>query len=238
MFTILQSLISRLWQAITGTRRNSASTPTAATTQQKREQAGESAELAMQKDINDLLVQYPGATALHGSLLVFHRGRRNEFSIEVDHILITKKHVYVIETKYQSGDIYPSPHKSEWRVRTRYGEKFMRNAFKQAQNHQNVLSDQFQIDTGMIPLVAIVGKSVTLHDPDMNVFFQPELAEVIAYFEGFGRSQFRPKQLAKRFSYLASDAPDDWERHVHRARRAKSHAQSRMSPVKNLADVN
>lgn len=187
----------------------------------------------MQKDINLLLEQYPGAAALHGSLLVFHRGRSHEFSIEVDHILITKKHVYVIETKYQSGDIYPSPHKSEWRVRTKYGEKFMRNAFKQAQNHLSVLSDKFQIDHGIIPLVAIVGNNVTLHNPDMNVFVQSELSEVIQYFEGFGRPQFRPKQLAKRISYVASDAPDDRRRHVERAQRSKSHAQNRMSQAKH-----
>lgn len=235
MFNFIQSLFSRLWVLITGKRPPSAATPSAASIEEKRSQAGRSAELVMQNDIDHLLDQYPGAAALHGSLLVFHRGRRNEFSIEVDHIVITKKHVYVIETKYQSGDIYPAPHKSEWRVRTKYGDKFMRNAFKQAQNHQKVLSDKFQIDHGIVPLVAIVGNNVTLHNPEMNVFVQSELAEVISYFEASGRPQFRPRQLAKRISRLASEENTDWELHVRRAQRSKLHDQSRMSRAKDVA---
>ncbi len=126
-----------------------------------------------------------GGEARHGLLMVFNRGSQNEYSAEFDHLLITKRNIYVIETKYKSGAILAKENASLWTVTVGENISDMRNALFQAKNSIGALRKNITPlrSARIVPIVAIVGKNVEIIDGPSNVVEASDLSKVIMAFE-------------------------------------------------------
>jgi hypothetical protein len=166
---------------------------------------------------------------LHGVMLVFDEGTPNEFSVEIDHLIITRFHVFAIETKYKSGTIYANAGTNTWRVEARSGTGSMRNALNQAKNTARVLKERFSLQGEVIPVVAIVGQDVKIVDGPANVVAADSLVQVIDAFSGAGDAvQINsPRQLAQQMLLHARSDRAARTRHITRAAEAKRKAANR-----------
>lgn len=149
----------------------------------RRRAAGKRAEEEMRECIDlDIKDKFGGRT-LHGSLLVFRAGTPNEFSVELDHVLVTRKNLYLVETKFKSGTIQAKDDEPEWAVETSHGVTYMRNALTQVKNSASVIRRELNLSIPVIPLVAIVGNDVNVVDGPSNVLAGERLLWAVEAFE-------------------------------------------------------
>jgi hypothetical protein len=145
----------------------------------QRRLAGKWAE-AMVRSVVRKYAKQVQARDLHNVLLVINRGQHNEFSMEIDHLLVTRHNVFVIETKYQAGRVLVDEHDSVWQVEgPRSGS--MRNALLQAKNSCTQL--RRHLNTGVTPIPVVVvtsSRGTTVVSPVSNVITPAELPVVIA----------------------------------------------------------
>jgi hypothetical protein len=151
--------------------------------QQKR--AGLRAEKAVEDFIDRNIASGVSGLALHNQLLVFKSATPSEHSVELDHMLITKKNVFVIETKYKSGEVSVDTQSDEWSVVASHGKSTMRNALNQVKNSIKTLKSNIGVldSLSMVPVVVFVGSDLKIRNAPSNVVALDGLASFIAHFE-------------------------------------------------------
>lgn len=188
----------------------------------QKKMAGINAERYVQALIEANQQHFPGAQSLHGKLFVFNADMPNEFSVEADHILITERNIFVVETKCKSGTISARADSPRWKVSSKHGDGEMQNALKQAKNAARVLHRQANLPCEIVPLVAIKGNEVQILDGPSNVSAAENIVEIIRAFE---QSKPHPKlDPASIQSLLATFIKSDaaaMERHIERAQAAR-----------------
>jgi hypothetical protein len=145
--------------------------------------AGVKAERFVKNLIESHRHRYPEAQTMHGALFVFNPGTDNEYSLEIDHVLITPKNIFVIETKYKSGTVHVDPSADMWKVTSEHGHTHMRNALAQVKNAARIIEKQLKLSAPPIPVVVIKGNGLTLIDAPTNVVCSQDLVRVIDAFE-------------------------------------------------------
>lgn len=190
--------------------------------------AGLKAETYVQKLLEKFLKESPDCRVLNGSLLVFKEGSTDEFSAELDHVLVTQRHIYVIETKYKSGTISANADSPTWNVSSSDREGSMRNALIQAKKSIALLRRELDISEPVIPLVAIYGKNVKVVDGPSNVVVADNLLSAIQAFETLPQRDFllSPTAIEAKFLARTTADPSAKERHIARANVAKAHHES------------
>lgn len=188
--------------------------------------AGINAERQVRQRIEAFQRHCPEALALHGALLVFQEGTDQEFSVETDHVLITPRNLFVIETKYKSGTIHAAAEAKDWTVTSAQRDSRMRNALNQAKNTARVMSRQVPLPVAPVPIVAIHGNDVQLMDTPANVVTDENLVAVIEAFEASQTERrFDPVAVAERLNHYCSADPAVLQRHVARAEQARRRAE-------------
>lgn len=188
--------------------------------------AGMAAERYVQSLIEACQQHFPGSRSLHGKLFVFNAHTPAEFSVEADHILITERNIYVIETKCKSGTISAGADLAKWPVSSSYGTGDMQNALKQAKNAARVLQRQTGLPCEVIPLVAIKGNEVRIVDGPTNVVVAEHLAEVLHAFENSKpRSLLDPVAVTSLLLPHICEDKAAMERHIERAQAARIRAE-------------
>lgn len=184
--------------------------------------AGQRAEQVVKECIDKYQDQSVEARSLHNALLVFHPETTNEFSIEVDHLLITRRNIFVIETKYKSGTIMAKADALCWQVTSLSGSSNMRNALKQAKNAAQVLQQRLSIPCEIIPIVTIIGNDVRITDGPTNVVAADDLPKTLNAFEFVQEMRIsNPSHiLAQLQSYISTDSAT-WQRHIARTEAAR-----------------
>jgi hypothetical protein len=144
----------------------------------QRRIAGHRAEVQVRRLVRQLARQLQ-ARDLHNVLLVVNRGQPDEFSMEIDHLLITRHNVFVVETKYKAGRVLVDEAAPEWKVEgARSGS--MRNALLQAKNTCRQLRRHLNTSVAPIPVVVISSaQGTTVVSPVSNVVTPDGLADVI-----------------------------------------------------------
>lgn len=160
---------------------------------------------------------------LKNCLFVFSRGQESEFSVEADHMLITQKNIFLIETKRKSGEIYCDQNSNEWSIWTPNGETKMRNALRQVLNSKRALERQFKLPVAITPIVVFVGKDTRIVDGPSNVVTSNELIQLIKAFEQ--QKTICDVEIQEIFEIMGScisNDPSDFALHVKRAQDAQS----------------
>jgi hypothetical protein len=144
--------------------------------------AGRRAEKTVEKVIDEAVGSSSGYQALHGQLLVFHPGEENEFSVELDHLVVTPRRIYLVETKYKSGTIYVDAQAPQWPTASVRGAGSMRNALLQVKQSAKVLKRELDLPE-IVPMVAIVGNETKLAGAPGNVVLAEDLVKAMYAFE-------------------------------------------------------
>lgn len=185
----------------------------------QRKNAGIKAELAVKKLIDANRSKFGKTRALHGLVFFFNEETPDEHSVEIDHVLITTKHIYLVETKYKSGTIQVHLDAEVWDTVTRSGAKgTMRNALLQAKNSARILFRECNLPVQPIPLVAIYGNDVEIAGKVSNVFPARNLTNTIRAFEisDTYAARLDPDKVADLLSKFFSRDARAIERHVER----------------------
>lgn len=193
----------------------------------QKKAAGGEAEDHVRKLIEDSVVHFAGSKALHGVLLVFNQGSNREYSVEIDHLLVTRKRIYAIETKYKSGTIFALHDSPTWKVISNRGEHVMRNALKQAKNTARVLAKELTLPVDIVPIVTIYGADVTIENGPANVVPVADLIKTITAFENVCAEKdiINPPGITDRIQACTSSDPEVNARHIERAMRAQEQAE-------------
>lgn len=194
----------------------------------QKELAGANAEKFVKKLIEATKKDYSAGRSLHNALFVFHKDTAEEFSAEADHILITRRNIFIIETKYKSGVIFADPDTPRWRTSSPHGDGSMRNALLQVKNTAKILSREFSLAEKIIPIVVIQGKNVSIAQGPGNVVAAHDLMCAIHAFEEHGESNphLNPDDIAKKLlKHCASDSAS-LKKHISRIREKTEHMKS------------
>jgi hypothetical protein len=184
--------------------------------------AGQKAEQLVKELVEGYRTQDPEARSLHGALFVFHPGSADEFSVEIDHLLVTRRNVFVIETKYKSGTITATAEAADWKVETSAGSTSMRNALKQAKTTARVLQRQFSLSCEIVPVVAIAGNEVQVVGGPTNVVIAYDLPRTLHAFEFMQELRIaNPAHVLMQLQKYISTDPDAMQRHIARAQAAR-----------------
>lgn len=180
--------------------------------------AGHRAEEQVKKLIDSEICPRLDAIALHNSLFVFNENTDNEFSAEVDHIIVSSRNFYLIETKYKSGTIFADANEDAWVVRTAHGEGSMRNALNQAKNSSEILFKKCSLSVQPIPIVVIVGNNPNLVGNPSNVVTGDGLLRLIQAFERISESSSRadPSNIIAKLHAFINKDQFAYERHIER----------------------
>jgi hypothetical protein len=203
----------------------------------QKKMTGIAAERYVQKLIEDCRKKdLPVSLSLHGKLFVFNEHTPNEFSVEVDHMLITERNVFVIETKCKSGTLSAGADSPTWKVSSPHGDTDMRNALKQVKNTARALQRQTALPCEFIPLVAIKGNDVKIVNGPTNVLVATDLAKVLRAFEhGKPHPILDPASVTALLLPHMNDDPVVMERHIERANAARVRAE--MTEIVNAASI-
>ncbi|SFB38155.1 Nuclease-related domain-containing protein [Collimonas sp. OK607] len=203
----------------------------------QKKMAGIAAERYVQKLIEDCRKkELPVSRSLHGKLFVFNEHTPNEFSVEVDHLLITERNVFVIETKCKSGSLSAGADSPTWKISSPYGDTDMRNAPKQVKNATRVLQHQAALPCELIPLVAIKGNDVKIVDGPTNVLVAADLVNVLRAFErDKPQPTLDPASVTALLLPHMNDDPAAMKRHVERANAARVRAE--MTEIVHAASI-
>ena len=188
----------------------------------QRRLAGERAEQLVCELVDGYRDQSPDARSLHGGLFVFHPGSPQEFSVEVDHLLVTRRNLFVIETKYKSGTITATAEDAAWKVEASAGSGSMRNALKQAKNAARVLQERLTLPCEIVPVVAITGNDVKIVNGPTNVVGAYDLPGTLHAFEFMQEMRIaNPEHVLVQLRKHLSTDPAARQRHIARAEAAR-----------------
>jgi restriction system protein len=147
---------------------------------------GEMAVIVMQKifldskiyiDINDVTIQTPTGTT------------------QIDHIIVSKFGIFVIETKNMSGWIFGSPNQAQWTQSLPGGNKFrFQNPLRQNYKHTKSLEEFLGVDHNLIhSVVLFVGDTKFKTEMPDNVLD----GGYIPYIKSKSRVLFMDDEVAK-----------------------------------------
>lgn len=146
----------------------------------EKKEKGVQAEATVRNYLTSSFSPEKGWRVFNDCLFVFNRDQENEWSAEVDHIVVGGRAIFLVETKYKSGTIKATADATQWEVTRFDRSSTMRNALKQSQNSTRALSQQLGIHgANFIPVVAFVGEDVQVINAPSNVVHYPDLANVI-----------------------------------------------------------
>lgn len=196
----------------------------------KRRAAGNAAEAHVKAVIDSLGLVYPGSRALHGALLVFERKspEDGQFSVEVDHLFVTRHNCYLLETKYRNATVHAAATATEWKTTGSDGrEGVMRNALLQAKNSARVLEKQLSLPYKLVPIVVIHGEHTQIVDGPTNIVRSDRLSDLIAAFEQVETANtLEPAAVFARLGTFVATGEEAMQQHIERANLAKRRAEA------------
>jgi hypothetical protein len=200
--------------------------------QQKMDEAGLEAELYIRNLLcefsQELHKEDESCIVQNNMLFVFNEGLHNEYSAEVDHLVITKKNIFAVETKYKSGVVKVDLDADSWDVVNNGYTSQMRNALKQIKQTVKVLAREIRLSTKIIPIVVIYGNDTYIESAPSNVVADHNLLDTLRAFELAAGGSFKselpgqtPEEISKFLMTFCRDDQKSLSRHVERAKASR-----------------
>jgi hypothetical protein len=122
---------------------------------------------------------------------------------QIDHIILSKFGIFVIETKNMKGWIFGSEFQKKW-TQNIYGKKnSFQNPLLQNYRHIKGLEEFLGIDKGLYSIVTFVGESTFKTAMPMNVF---DGGRYVSYIKSFGNEIFSELEVSKMIEILRSQS--------------------------------
>lgn len=187
----------------------------------EKKEKGAQAEATVRNYLTSSFSPEKGWCVFNDCLFVFNRDQENEWSAEVDHIVVGGRAIFLVETKYKSGTIKATADATQWEVTRFDRSSTMRNALKQSQNSTRALSQQLGIHgANFIPVVAFVGEDVQVINAPSNVVHYPDLANVIISIDNtIEYKGMNHEQAVQIIAQSCAKDRDAMKRHILRAKK-------------------
>jgi hypothetical protein len=150
----------------------------------KAKEAGYYAERMVKRVVSNI-AKTSKSRDFHNLLLVLNPGTPSEFSMEIDHLLITERNIFIFETKYKTGTVFVNADAPSWHVQHPiFGKATMRNALVQVKNTCRQLERYVAPGIGPIPVVVLVSRDEAEINGDIsNVITLEKLPGVVSAFD-------------------------------------------------------
>ncbi|MES2749061.1 MAG: nuclease-related domain-containing protein [Patescibacteria group bacterium] len=137
-------------------------------------------------------------------------------STEIDHVVVSRFGIFVIETKDSSGWIFGSKSNEKWTARYLTGKKFiLRNPLWQNYGHVETLKKLMPfVEENFINLVVFTGSGVFKTERIKNVVYAHELVENIKSYGTPVISQQRLLMAIGKLSYLCQTVEISPHEHI------------------------
>lgn len=153
-----------------------------------------------------------------------HEARQDD-TTQIDHVVVSRYGVFVIETKNYEGWILGGERQKTW-TQSLYKKKFkFQNPLHQNYKHMKAIQSRFKVSDDKIQsLVVFVGKSEFKTDMPDNVV---DMSGVLGYIQSFDKKvisqDFADNVVYELKTYKFDTTRDDNKQHVQRLR--KQHAE-------------
>ena len=153
-----------------------------------RAEAGLHAEEVVRQLLDAYCLENPEFRVIHNGKFEFNIHTGKPTRLEIDHLLITDKTIFIIETKYKSGEITALEFESRWSIKNGDDLSTMANALKQAKRQNSILKKHFDTNIPIVPLVAIVGNTTLKRHNIHHVCVPEQLPSLISMFNLYRQS--------------------------------------------------
>ena len=145
--------------------------------------------------------------------------RSGNRSVQIDHVVISRYGVFVIETKNYKGWVYGSANAEHW-TQNIYGHKYqLYNPTRQNAAHVSALCNLFHVTRDKaIPIIVFAGSATVRCSADCHVVYLNQLRRVIDRYKNV---QFTDEQVIQMLGKLSESLITDKNRkreHVHEVR--------------------
>lgn len=140
-------------------------------------------------------------------------------SVQIDHVVISRYGVFVIETKNYAGWIYGTDNSEYW-IKNMYGNKYQfRNPLKQNYSHVKSLQTVLGIpESSFIPIVAFLNKATLKCETTGNVIYHNQLKKTI---QSYITPIFSDAEVERMKAVLSAASVVDWKQQKMHTRRIK-----------------
>lgn len=153
-----------------------------------RAEAGLHAEEVVRQLLDAYCLANPECRVIHNGKFEFNVHTAKPTRLEIDHLLITDKTIFIIETKYKSGEITALEFEPRWAIRNGSDMSTIANALKQAKRQHSILKRHFDENLPIVPLVAIVGNTTLKRHNIHHVCVPEQLPSLISMFNLYRQS--------------------------------------------------
>lgn len=143
-------------------------------------------------------------------------------SCEIDHILINKYGIWVIETKNLYGRIYGSSNDATWNQVTENETKPFSNPINQNYGHISTLKKDLNIDVIFHNVVVFLSRGDISQVSAKNVCTEFELPSFINTYRGFILSVYQMERCYKTLCYLKNNYSISKKKHNRNIKRRNS----------------
>lgn len=150
-----------------------------------------------EEQVSSLLEDLPNDYKIFNDIYIYLKDK----TVQIDHIIISRYGIFVIETKNYSGWIYGGENKEYW-TENLYGKKYrFYNPLKQNYFHKKALENILRINgKDIIPVVVFVGDAEFINDIKGNIVYLYELENFIKKYNEPIFDDFTVERLIKRLN--------------------------------------
>lgn len=145
--------------------------------------------------------------------------RSDNRSVQIDHVVISRYGVFVIETKNYKGWVYGSANAEHW-TQNIYGRKYqLYNPTRQNASHVNALCNLFRITRDKaIPIIVFAGSATVRCSTDCYVVYLSQLRRVIDQHKSVQFTDEQVMQMVRKLSEALVTDKNRKREHVHEVR--------------------
>ncbi len=138
------------------------------------------------------------------------------YSTQIDHVVISRFGIFVIETKENNGWVFANENREHWTVTYRQQRKYpLANPLRQNYGHIQVLKKEMPfIEENFVSIVVFTGQCEFKTPRIPNVIFETELIEIIQSYTKTLISQQRLLMAIGKLSYMCQAVDISSEQHI------------------------
>lgn len=146
--------------------------------------------------------------------------RSGDRSVQIDHVIISRYGVFVIETKNHKGWVYGSENAEHW-TQNIYGYKYkLYNPIRQNASHVSAICNLLRITQDKtIPIIVFAGSATVRCSANCNVFYLKQLYRIIDQHKSVLFSNDQVLQLTETLTSALVNDKNRRRKHVQEVRR-------------------
>ncbi len=151
---------------------------------------------------------------------------------QIDHVVVSKYGIFVIETKNMKGKIYGGERSAEWTKYSKGRKLSIKNPVHQNYGHIKAIEQLTSLSPDIIHgIVVFVGSARLKFDAGENVVYEKELLKLIKTYQTEVLSETQVESIVKQISSANNNTSETRKEHLSQIR---NRAEENDTKVKNM----